>query len=207
MFRPGGSAPGHGPSLRTGRAWRTPCPSVGKAGQRPQGALVSMALKLSRVSVPQRLVVMALASVAAVAAALVAQHAFDMQPCPWCILQRVIYLAIALACGVAAAWPARAARIALSGLALLLALLGAASAIYQHVAAAKQASCNLTLADKAITALGLESLLPALFQVTASCADAAVSVLGVPFEYWSLALFALLALLAVSILGRLRTRA
>ena len=166
-----------------------------------------MAVNLSRFTASQRLLVMALASLAGVAAALVAQHAFDMQPCPWCILQRVIYLAIALVCVVAAVWPSRGARIALSGLALILALLGGASAIYQHVAAAKQASCNLTLADKVITALGLESLLPALFQVTASCADAAVSVLGLPFEYWSLALFALLALLAASILGRLRTRA
>ena len=164
-----------------------------------------MAVDLSRLTASQGLLAMALASVAGVAAALVAQHGFDMQPCPWCILQRVIYLAIALVCGVAAAWPARAARMALSGLALLLALLGAASAIYQHVAAAKQAACNLTLADKVITALGLESLWPALFQVTASCADAAASVLGLPFEYWSLALFALLALLAASILGRLRT--
>ena len=32
----------------------------------------------------------ALVSLAAVAAALVSQHVFDMQPCPWCVLQRVI---------------------------------------------------------------------------------------------------------------------
>ena len=163
-----------------------------------------MAMQFSRVTARQRLVAMAAACVAAVAAALVAQHGFDMQPCPWCILQRVIYLALAAVCVLAAALPSRALRVALSGLALVLALLGAASAIYQHVVAAKLASCNLTLADKIITALGIESLLPELFQVTATCADAAVSVLGVPFEYWSLALFALLALVAVSVLGRLR---
>jgi protein dithiol:quinone oxidoreductase len=163
-----------------------------------------MAMQFSRVTARQRLVAMAAACVAAVAAALVAQHGFDMQPCPWCILQRVIYLALAAVCVLAAALPSRALRVALSGLALVLALLGAASAIYQHVVAAKLASCNLTLADKIITALGIESLLPELFQVSATCADAAVSVLGVPFEYWSLALFALLALVAVSVLGRLR---
>jgi protein dithiol:quinone oxidoreductase len=163
-----------------------------------------MAMQFSRVTARQRLVAMAAACVAAVAAALVAQHGFDMQPCPWCILQRVIYLALAAVCVLAAALPSRALRVALSGLALVLALLGAASAIYQHVVAAKLASCNLTLADKIITALGIESLLPELFQVTATCADAAVSVLGVPFEYWSLALFVLLALVAVSVLARLR---
>ena len=34
---------------------------------------------------------------AGVAVALLTQHALDMQPCPWCVLQRVIFLAIALA--------------------------------------------------------------------------------------------------------------
>ena len=166
-----------------------------------------MAFDLQRFTAAQRLVAMALACVAAVAAALVAQHGFDMQPCPWCILQRVIFLAVALVCFVAAAWALRGARLALTGLALVLAGCGAASAVFQHVVAAKSSSCSLTLADKIITALGLESLVPALFQVTATCADAAVSVLGVPFEYWSLALFALLGLAAVSTLGRLRNAA
>ena len=36
----------------------------------------------------------AAAALAAVAAALVTQHVFDMQPCPWCVLQRVIFLAM-----------------------------------------------------------------------------------------------------------------
>ena len=35
--------------------------------------------------------------VAAVGAALITQHGLDMQPCPWCVLQRVIFLGIALA--------------------------------------------------------------------------------------------------------------
>lgn len=161
-------------------------------------------MQFSRVTVAERLVAMAAVCVAAVAAALVAQHGFDMQPCPWCILQRVIFLLIGALCVVGAAWPSRGARITLSGLAFVLALAGAASAVFQHQVAALQSSCNLTLADKIITSLGLETLLPALFQVTANCADAAVSVLGVPFEYWSLMLFLLVAVVAASILGRLR---
>jgi disulfide bond formation protein DsbB len=166
-----------------------------------------MSTGLSRFGAPQRLLAMALACLAAVGAALVAQHGFDMQPCPWCILQRVIFLAIAVVCLVGAAWPARGPRAVLGGVALLLALSGVASAWWQHAVAAKSASCNLTLADKIITALGLESLLPSLFQITANCADAAVSVLGIPFEFWSLALFALLGLVAASTLGRSRNAA
>ena len=46
---------------------------------------------------------------------------------------------------------------------------------------------------------GLDSILPWLFQVYASCADAAVSMLGVPYAYWSLALFGALGLAAARV--------
>ena len=142
----------------------------------------------------------ALACLGAVCAALLAQHGFDMQPCPWCILQRLVYLAIAVA-ALAAAASRRPLRALLAAVVLALAGAGATAAVYQHVVAAKQYSCNLTFADTVITALGVEKLWPALFQVTATCADAAVSVLGVPFEYWSLALFALVGAAALRVLA------
>jgi disulfide bond formation protein DsbB len=145
------------------------------------------------------LLAMAGLCIAGVAAALVAQHAFDMQPCPWCILQRLIYVVVALLCIIGAVVKPPAARKALAAGAFVFALLGAAAAVYQHIVAAKLNSCSLTLADKILTALGVESWAPALFRVTATCADAAVSVLGVPFEYWSLALFTVLALAAAKV--------
>ena len=37
---------------------------------------------------------------------------------------------------------------------------------------------------------GLDTRWPEWFEVRANCSDAAVSVLGVPFEFWALALFA-----------------
>ena len=45
-------------------------------------------------------------ALAGVGAALVSQHVFDMQPCPWCVLQRLIFVVIAAAAGVGAlaAW-------------------------------------------------------------------------------------------------------
>ncbi len=144
---------------------------------------------------------MALASFAAVAVALVAQHAYDMQPCPWCILQRVIFIVIALLCGVGALVASRGLRAGVAGAVLLLAASGAAAALWQHFVAAKSASCNLTLADRIIGALGLEALLPAFFQVTASCADAVSTIARVPFEFWSLALFVVLGLAAAAVLS------
>ena len=151
---------------------------------------------------------MALACVIAVGFALLAQYVFDMRPCPWCVLQRLIYLVIAVLCVVCAFAPWRRARIGLSVATLVLATSGILAAVYQHEVAAKQFSCNLTFADTVVTALRLESLWPTMFKVTATCAEAAVSLLGVPFEYWSLALFALLALGAAALgLRSVRVRA
>lgn len=145
---------------------------------------------------------MAVACLLAVALALVAQYRFDMRPCPWCILQRLLFLVIALLCVVSAFMPSRRVRIGLNGATVVVAAAGIVAAVYQHEVASKMFSCNLTFADKVISALGVETLLPSVFQVTATCAEAAVSLLGVPFEYWSLALFALLAATAVALVLR-----
>ena len=137
---------------------------------------------------------MAAACVLAVGFALFAQYVLDMRPCPWCVLQRLLFLIIALLCVVCAFLPWRRARLVLSVVILLFASAGILAAVYQHEVAAKQFTCTLTFADTLVTALRLETLWPAMFKVTATCAEAAVSLLGVPFEYWSLTLYALLAL-------------
>ncbi|HSW23468.1 MAG TPA: disulfide bond formation protein B, partial [Burkholderiaceae bacterium] len=43
----------------------------------------------------------------AVGVALLTQHVFDMRPCPWCVLQRLEFVAIALAAGLALLWRSR----------------------------------------------------------------------------------------------------
>ena len=145
----------------------------------------------------------ALGCLGAVAAALVSQHVFDMQPCPWCVLQRVIFLAIALACGLGLLWRSGVGRLISTALALLLAASGIAAALWQHFQAAASASCNLTLADKIVSGLlQLDSLLPDVFSPRASCADAAVNLLGVPYDFWSLALFVLIGAVLIEVLRR-----
>ena len=149
------------------------------------------------------LIGVALACLGAVVAALVSQHVFDMQPCPWCVLQRVIFLAIALACGLGLLWRNATGRLVSAGLALLLALAGVAAALWQHFQAAASASCNLTLADRIVSGfLQLDSLLPDVFSPRASCADAAVNLLGVPYDFWSLALFVLIGAAMLTVLRR-----
>jgi disulfide bond formation protein DsbB len=152
---------------------------------------------------PHRLMLLiGVMALAGVAAALVSQYAFDMQPCPWCILQRLIFVVLGVVALGAAFVRPPAWRRALAGAVLLLSVLGIAAAAYQNVVASKSVSCNLTLADRIVNMLHVEALAPWLFQIRASCADAAVSLLGVPYELWSLALFALTGLLALRVLLR-----
>ena len=154
-------------------------------------------------STAKRFAGVGIVSLGAVGAALVSQHVFGMQPCPWCVLQRVIFLAIAIACGLGLIWRSAIGRVTSVGLALSLALCGVAAALWQHFQAASSASCSLTLADKIVSGwLALDSLWPDVFSARASCADAAINLLGVPYDFWSLALFVLLALTLLRMLSR-----
>jgi protein dithiol:quinone oxidoreductase len=144
---------------------------------------------------------------AAVGAALVTQHLFGMLPCPWCVLQRLVFVAIALVALPAALASSPGLRRASAAAAMLLAGLGAAAALWQHFVASSAASCNLTLADRVMAASGLDQALPAVFAAWASCADAAVTLLGLPYEAWSLMLFLLIEALALRLLLRPGPRA
>jgi disulfide bond formation protein DsbB len=143
----------------------------------------------------------------AVAAAVVSQHQFNMQPCPWCVLQRVIFIAIALAALPGLLLTLRPLRLLSSAVGVGLAACGAAAALWQHFVAAASASCNMTLADKIVGGLGLDGWQPELFEARASCADAAVNLLGLPYEFWSLALFVMLAAALVGAARRPALRA
>jgi disulfide bond formation protein DsbB len=147
----------------------------------------------------------AVVSVAAVGAALVSQHVFGMEPCPWCVLQRVIFLAVALVClaglGLRAVLGPLGTRIG-AALAVLLALSGVASALWQHFVAAASQSCNLTLAAKIVGNLQLDSLAPEVFAARASCMDAAVKLAGISYEFYSLALFLLIVAGGLRLLWR-----
>jgi disulfide bond formation protein DsbB len=144
--------------------------------------------------------VMVLLPLAAVAAALVSQHVYDLQPCPWCVLQRVVFVAMALVSLPALLLRSTLARRLLAGVALLLAACGAAAALWQHFVAASSTSCKLTLADRIVSSMGLDSAWPEVFAAYASCADAAVKLAGLSYEFYSLALFIALAGLALRLL-------
>jgi disulfide bond formation protein DsbB len=147
-----------------------------------------------RIRLPQVLVLVGVLSLGAVALAVLAQYAFDMQPCPWCVLQRFIYIVVGVLALLGALLSDTARRVVI-GLALLGAFSGIASALWQQLAAVNENSCDLSLAERITTGLHLDRMLPQLFIAYASCADAAVSVLGIPFAVWSCATYVILALL------------
>ena len=146
------------------------------------------------IRLPQVLVGIGVVALGAVGLAAIAQYAFNMQPCPWCVLQRFIYIVVGVLALVAAALPGIARRLFI-GLALLGTLSGIASALWQQLHAVNEASCDLSLAERIVSGLHLDSLVPQLFIAYASCGDAAVSVLGIPFAVWSCAMYVLLAAL------------
>lgn len=138
----------------------------------------------------------AVLSLAGVGIAMVSQHVYGMEPCPWCVLQRLIFIVIALVCLVGLV----AHRLA-GALVLVLALCGIGAALWQHFQAATSSSCAMTVADRIVMALKLDTLWPDMFLARASCADAVVDLLGVPYDFWSLGLFAVLAAGAVMVLA------
>lgn len=134
--------------------------------------------------------------------ALVSQHVFDMQPCAWCTLQRLLYLVMGVLALFAWWWRGRHGRSrrrfsVLAGLCALTALSGLAAALYQHFVASNSQSCALSLADRIIKAPGLDEWAPWFFKATAFCHEANVPLLGVPYAVWSMGLFTLLLFLSL----------
>ena len=148
-----------------------------------------------RIVIRERQVLLAVAvlALAAVAGALVSQHVFDMMPCAWCVFQRLLYVVIA-AFAVAGAFSSGTVRRGAVGLGLLGAAAGIASAMYQQLHAVNQFSCGQSLADRIVAGLHLDVTFPNVFMAFASCADAAVNLLGIPYAVWSAMMFTVLAI-------------
>ncbi|MCD6672004.1 MAG: disulfide bond formation protein B [Burkholderiaceae bacterium] len=132
-------------------------------------------------------------ALAAVAVALVLQHVFDMRPCAWCVFQRLLYLLVAAFALVGLAFGSVGVRRAFAALSVLAALGGVWAALHQQLVAAQTQSCAFTFADRVLMQLRLDETLPWLFFADASCSEANVPLLGVPFALWSVAAFVLLA--------------
>lgn len=148
---------------------------------------------MTAVSRQRLLLACALLSFAAVGAALVSQYVFDMLPCAWCVLQRLIFIVLGVVCLIGALRP-RLARSA-AGAGVAVAVIGIAAAWYQHTVAAHLFSCDQTFADHFMVKSGLDGALPSLFGIMAGCMEARIELLGLEYVFWSLGLFVILAVL------------
>lgn len=145
------------------------------------------------------LVAIALLSLGAVGTAYFTQHVWGMQPCPWCVLQRAIFVLVAALALLAAVLPGMLQTLSLVGV-MAVADAGIVAAVWQHFVAAESESCALTLADRIMSGLGLDALWPDVFMATATCAEAKVKLFGMPYEFWSGALFLLISAAATLLL-------
>jgi len=138
-------------------------------------------------------------SIGALLVALISQHLFDMYPCAWCVLQRLIFVVIAaLALLGMIGFKVRWFRRLILLLMVTASAAGAWAAWHQITVAAKLFSCDQTLADQIISGSGLDAALPWLFGVYATCMDASVSILGMDYAAWALTLFAILFVLVLA---------
>jgi protein dithiol:quinone oxidoreductase len=132
---------------------------------------------------------------AGVAFALFAQHMWDMQPCPWCIIQRMLYVVLGLVALICGAFSGKRTRMGRT-----------ISSLPWKFGSWAVVLLSIVGVGVAISATGLDEFAPEVFKVRASCADAASSnLLGLPFEAASGLLFGMLLLWGLYLVARLRS--
>ncbi|MES2742281.1 MAG: disulfide bond formation protein B [Pseudomonadota bacterium] len=142
----------------------------------------------------------AFACLAALAAALYLQHFKDMLPCPLCVIQRYIFLGIALACllGLAFGKARVGAAVALAGV-----LGGIGTAGKQlYVLAHPGLSCGIDPIETSLNKIVTAQYLPFLFKADGLCEDATMPFFGLSIPQWSMACFVLLGAALVWALAR-----
>lgn len=139
-----------------------------------------------------------LMSMGAIAIALISQYVFDMQPCAWCVFQRLLYLIIGCVALILTFGTPKRARLFFGIVGLItVAIAGIISAIYQEKVAANAFSCAQTFADQFMTKSGLDAAIPWVFGIYASCMEARIKVLGIEYAWWSMAMFSIIAMLGM----------
>ncbi len=132
---------------------------------------------------------------AIIAYALYLQHVKDLDPCPWCIVQRLGYIAIGLLALIAALWrPAGFGIGVFSLLAALLAIGGGAAATY-HIYLQRDPeranACTGSALEKMLDASHIGKMIPPLLQYDGPCTLKPWSMLGLSVPEWSLVGFIL----------------
>ena len=135
--------------------------------------------------------------------ALYLQHAKGLDPCPWCVVQRLGFIGAGLiALAGALHRPARIGVALYAAVGFVAAVAGAAAAGY-HVwlqsDPVRAAKCVGSPVERILDQLEVGRMIPPLLQYDGPCTLKPWSLLGLSVPEWSLAWFAILALVFVAI--------
>ena len=130
--------------------------------------------------------------------ALYLQHVKALDPCPWCVVQRIGFMLVALIALVGALHrPGVAGTFVYSLLGLATALAGVAAGAY-HVwlqsDPERAAKCAGSPVERILDQLELGRIVPPLLQYDGPCTLKPWSLLGLSIPEWSLAWFVLVAI-------------
>jgi disulfide bond formation protein DsbB len=146
------------------------------------------------------LLLIAAVSIALVGAALYLQHAKDMLPCPLCVIQRYLFLGIAIFSLIGAF----ANKIKVLATLALLCALGGLGVVGKHlyVLAHPGFSCGIDPMETMLNKVPTATMLPWLFRADGLCEAAQDTVLGLNVPQWSAVWFVLLTAGLVWVLAR-----
>ena len=139
------------------------------------------------------LLAVAFISSAMLGAGLYVQFVEKMLPCPWCIIQRYIFAAIAIICLITAFLPARFTRMG-AGAGMLAAITGMGAAIWLlWVQAHPGLSCGIDPLETSLNKVFTAELLPFLFKADGLCTTEYPPILGLSVPLWALVWFTIFA--------------
>ena len=143
----------------------------------------------------------AIACVGLIGVALYLQIGLDMLPCPLCVIQRYLFLAIAAMCLIGAYGKPKVG----AGLALLAALGGLGTAgKHLYVLAHPGLSCGIDPMETMLNKIPTAVYMPLLFKADGLCEDALAPWFGLSIPQWSFLWFGLFTLALAWLLIRRR---
>ncbi len=125
--------------------------------------------------------------------ALISQHLFGMEPCAWCVFQRLIFMFIFVfsLIGLIKIY----VRVS-SILVFFTSISGISVATYHFFIANNSTDCAISFAEKFMQFTKLNIILPQVFESYALCSESNVKILGVPYVILSMIMFILIAFFA-----------
>jgi disulfide bond formation protein DsbB len=148
------------------------------------------------------LLALAAACFGLIGVALYLQHVKDMLPCPYCVIQRYMFIAV----GITALVGAWRNKIRVAAYVALAFAIGGLAAVGKHlyILAHPGFSCGIDPVETMLNKVPTATLMPWLFQADGLCENATDLVLGLSVPQWSAVWFVIVTVTLVTVLLRRR---